>query len=522
MATSPKVSIIVPIYNVEKYLDRCIQSLLNQTLKEIEIILVDDGSPDNCPRICDEYAQKDSRIKVIHKKNAGLGYARNSGLEIASGEYIAFVDSDDFVDVRMYEILYNTAKQNQCDAIFCGFYKEIKQSVFIKVIEAAQYTEYEKTDLKKIIPDFIASPPYSRSEYIHDMSVWHSIYRHSIIYTNHIRFISEREYASEDIPFQIDFLSVANKIAFIPDLLYTYCFNNGSLTKQINKEKFYKIKSLYYLLNDKAQIYDAKGLRTKRLFIGYIRALIRNIMASNISSKQKRELINTILHDNIWEEIQPIYKSSYLPIHQTITLLAIYNKKVNIVMKICNFMNFKLSTFTQKISQYIFLILYYSFAQWLPSSYSPIIGKLSNYIRIFCVKHIFKKCGHISTIDRRAYFGTGSDIEIGDYSGIGERCVIPKNTIIGKYVMMAPEVHIVANNHNFTDITTPMCFQGSPEKLPVTIIEDDCWIGVRAIMTPGRHIKKGTIIAAGAVLTKDFEEYSIVGGNPAKLIRKRN
>lgn len=169
----------------------------------------------------------------------------------------------------------------------------------------------------------------------------------------------------------------------------------------------------------------------------------------------------------------------------------------------------------------LFLILYYGFAQYLPGSYTPIFGKLYNSIRIWCVKHIFKKCGKISTIDRKAYFGTGRNIEIGDYSGIGANCIVPNNTIIGKYVMMAPEVHIVANNHNFNDVSKPMCFQGSPKNPPITIIEDDCWIGVRVIMTPGRHIKKGTIVAAGSVLTKDFDEYSIVGGNPAKLIRKR-
>lgn len=169
----------------------------------------------------------------------------------------------------------------------------------------------------------------------------------------------------------------------------------------------------------------------------------------------------------------------------------------------------------------IYLFLYYGFARYLPSSYTPIVGKPSNVIRIFLVKRIFKSCGKISTIDRLAYFGNGKDIEIGDYSGIGERCIVPKNTIIGKYVMMAPNVHIIQNNHNFDNISTPMCFQGSPSNIPQTIIEDDCWIGTHVIMTPGRHIKKGSIIAAGSVLTKDFEEYSIVGGNPARLIKKR-
>lgn len=176
----------------------------------------------------------------------------------------------------------------------------------------------------------------------------------------------------------------------------------------------------------------------------------------------------------------------------------------------------------KNVKRLIFLFIYYCFARYLPSSYSPIVGHIANRIRIYCVRHIFKYCGKsISTIDRMAYFGTGKNIEIGDYSGIGENCIVPNNTIIGKYVMMAPEVHIVANNHNFNDVSKPMCFQGSPKNPPITIIEDDCWIGVRVIMTPGRHIKKGTIVAAGAVLTKDFDEYSIVGGNPAKLIRKR-
>lgn len=97
------ISIIVPVYNVEKYLERCIESIVNQTYKDIEIILVDDGSPDNCSVICDRYAEKDNRIKVIHKQNGGLINARKSGLEIAQGDYIGFVDSDDWIEPEMYE-----------------------------------------------------------------------------------------------------------------------------------------------------------------------------------------------------------------------------------------------------------------------------------------------------------------------------------------------------------------------------------------------------------------------------------
>ena len=108
---SPKLSVVVPVYNVEQYLEVCMQSLLHQTLEDIEIILVDDESPDNCPQMCDDYAKADSRVKVIHKKNGGLGLARNSGKEIATGEYVTFLDSDDYVDLTAYEHLYNIAKQ---------------------------------------------------------------------------------------------------------------------------------------------------------------------------------------------------------------------------------------------------------------------------------------------------------------------------------------------------------------------------------------------------------------------------
>ena len=100
---SPIVTVIIPVYNVEKFLDRCVQSVVNQTYKNLEIILVDDGSPDNCPAMCDEWSRKDSRIKVVHKRNAGLGMARNTGIENANGKYIFFFDSDDYVDESIVE-----------------------------------------------------------------------------------------------------------------------------------------------------------------------------------------------------------------------------------------------------------------------------------------------------------------------------------------------------------------------------------------------------------------------------------
>ena len=515
------VSIILPIYNVEKYLNRCMDSLLNQTLKDIEIIMVDDGSPDNCPQMCDEYAKKDNRVKVVHKENGGLGYARNSGLDVATGEYVAFVDSDDYVDLGMYEKLYKAAEENNNEAVFCGFKKEFSPNRFIECKECDTYTEYASDKMNELVLDFIAAPPHCKSEYIHDMSVWHSIYKRSIIEENNIRFISERDYASEDIPFQIDFLKCCKKVGFIPDIFYVYCYNGGSLTKSFKPEKFKKIQALYYLLKERTLENDKDSLRAKRLFIGYVRAMIRLIVTLEITKAQKLEYIRNIIISNIWNEIKPIYNASFLPIHQRIMTSLIYKRKSKSVYIYAKLMNMNLASRLKQIGGAIFLMLYYAFASHLPSSYSPFGGRLFNALRVFCCRRIFKFCGKKVNIDRHAYFGNGRYLEIGDYSSIGENSVVPKDTIIGKYVMMAPEVHIVANNHTFNDIEKPMCFQGSIEGVTPTIIDDDCWIGVRVILTPGHHIGKGCILAAGAVVTKDVEPYSIVGGNPAKLIRKR-
>lgn len=172
-----------------------------------------------------------------------------------------------------------------------------------------------------------------------------------------------------------------------------------------------------------------------------------------------------------------------------------------------------------RLSQLFFLTIYYGFAQYLPNSYCAFrpLGMASNWIRVYCVKRIFKKCGHIRTINRKVHFASGRNIEIGDESGIGANTSIPGNTIIGNHVILSRNCFIL---HIFERTDIPLNDQGCyPPKQ--TVIEDDCWIGMNTLMTPGRHISKGTIIGMGSILTKDFPPYSVVGGNPAKLIKSR-
>ena len=202
---APKVSIIIPCYGVEKYLDRCLESVVHQTLENIEIILVDDCSPDAVPRICDNWAQKDNRIKVIHKTvNQGLGLARNTGLEVAQGDYIAFVDADDYVGEEMYQKLYNEAVSSCADIVFCGMKQELANGHFVCVSDFSERKVFHKNELQELSIRYFDSP-YGRNLI---MSVWHSVYKRELI--SDIRFYSEREVCSEDLPFQVMAINKAN------------------------------------------------------------------------------------------------------------------------------------------------------------------------------------------------------------------------------------------------------------------------------------------------------------------------
>ena len=172
------------------------------------------------------------------------------------------------------------------------------------------------------------------------------------------------------------------------------------------------------------------------------------------------------------------------------------------------------------LKKIIWLGLYYGIGYWLPDSYLPMIGKFSNWFRIMCVRRIFAKCGTIRTINRKVYFHRGTNIIMGNESGIGADCDIPEDLIIGDNVMISRNVFILNRNHRYDRLDIPINDQGFYEAKQ-TIIEDDVWIGLRTILTPGRKVRKGTIVAMGSVLTKDFPEYSGVGGNPAKMIKSR-
>lgn len=328
----PKLSIIIPCYGGEKYLDRCMNTIVNQTLKDIEIILIDDGSPDKVPQMCDEWAKKDSRIIVIHKENGGLGFARNSGLNIARGGYVAFVDSDDYVDVSMYNSLMLEAEKSGADAVFCKFYKEQVDGTWTDRKEVADRTEWKGMEIHDFILDIIATAPYIKEERKYSMSVWHSIYRREIIDENKIQFYSERDIVSEDIPFQVDFLLKSKKIVYLPLSYYYYCLNGESLTCTFNHRKYERMKSLFLLLNTKLDKIRGYQLRTDKFFIGYVRSFMLSMFNSDY--QEKGAMVRKICDDIIWKEISKRYKPSFLSLYPRLIYNLIIHKQVKSLLLI--------------------------------------------------------------------------------------------------------------------------------------------------------------------------------------------
>lgn len=330
-----KVSVIVPVYNVEKYLNRCMQSLINQSLNDIEIILIDDGSPDNCPQICDNFVMQDNRIKVIHKENGGLGFARNSGIEIATGEFIAFIDSDDYVELDMLQKLYLEAINHNADVVYSNFYIEQETGKWIKSHEVNQRKEWHNIDIQDFILDMIASAPNIKQERQYQMSVWHSIYRREIINRYKLRFLSERQVGSEDIPFQIDFLLKSKTVIYIPDAFYHYCNNGKSLTSTYKLNMFYIYKNLFHVLNTKTKNIPFAQQRIDRFFIGYSRYCITHLSLIN-NKTAHTELIN-LINDPIWNNISLRYKPSYLPLYQQLFYRLTINKHIFLLKSMSKF-----------------------------------------------------------------------------------------------------------------------------------------------------------------------------------------
>lgn len=224
MIKKPLVSVLVPVYNVEKYLDKCLDSILSQTLTQIEVICVNDGSTDGSLEILEKYQKMDSRISIVTKENGGLPSARNAGLDRAKGKYVGFVDSDDYVEANMFEILYNTAEKEHSDVVICGaniFPEEPHADGWLYDCLSPSYKKIEKFDPNMLFFDVSVTP-----------FLWRTIIRKELIDKNQLR-LQEDVVLGEDKAFQCKVYPLAKSITVIPDKLYNYYwYREGSLMSQ--------------------------------------------------------------------------------------------------------------------------------------------------------------------------------------------------------------------------------------------------------------------------------------------------
>lgn len=275
----PKVSVIVPVYNVEKYIRKCLDSLVNQTLKEIEIIVVNDGSTDNSETIVEEYIEKYSdKIKYYVKENGGLSDARNYGMKYATGEYIAFIDSDDYVDVELYEKMYNKAVENNCDYVECNFiWKYIDREK--KDIGIKYKNKHEMLAIARVV-------------------AWNKLIKKEIVDRTNAQFPKGLRY--EDIEFFYKLLPYIEKFDFVEDCLIYYVQRNSSIANTQNE----KTGEVFTVLNNVIEFYKENNFYEEykaELEYAYTRILLCSSFLRII--KVENSKTRNLLLKKTWENL---------------------------------------------------------------------------------------------------------------------------------------------------------------------------------------------------------------------------
>ncbi len=304
---SDLVSVVVPVYNVERYLDKCIDSIVNQTYRNLEIILVDDGSPDSCPRMCEEWARKDERIRVVHKENQGLGMARNTGIENANGKYIFFFDSDDYVDTALVDKCVTNAAENDADLVWYSMTDVDEKGNVYRCDNGSSikcYSDNEQVK-SKLLPQLMSHDYRTGAPANFAFSAWSGMFSMDIIRKYALRFPSEREIISEDTYFLLQYFNYVESAVALSDILYFHFVNTSSLTttykadRQEKNNHFFTVTTeLLHTLGYDKEIY----YRLCMLYHSFSLAALKLIYSSSLSPKEKRATSNKLLKSLIIKE----------------------------------------------------------------------------------------------------------------------------------------------------------------------------------------------------------------------------
>ena len=295
--TEPLVTVVVPIYNVEKYLDRCLKFIVSQTYRNLDIILVDDGSPDRCPQMCDEWEKKDSRIRVVHKVNAGLGMARNTGIEHSRGEFIFFFDSDDYIAEDTVEKCVSKAQLTQSDTVLFGRNEVYTDGRIEKIENQFPVDVYESAEIVHTL-----LPGLYTYRFGYGVSAWSKMFSMQIIRKYNLRFGSEREVISEDAFFCLDYFSKSSRVALLENNLYYYFKNEKSLSRSYRPDR--QNRNDDFLLKSVGKV---KDLALPDVVLDHLKAryqmlslaAMKHIVAAQMPTKNKKSELRKIYRDEI-------------------------------------------------------------------------------------------------------------------------------------------------------------------------------------------------------------------------------
>lgn len=296
------ISVIIPIYNVEDYLEKCIDNIIGQTYANLEIILVDDGSPDRCGNMCDEYASRDSRIKVIHKVNGGVSSARNAGLDIATGDWIYFIDPDDWIDLDTLELVLDKALKTNTDMCLFDHEQIFKnQSFRWSAVPSDQEVFFILDDLKTL---FL---------YCHSHVCWNFIFKAELVSEN-IRF-NEAIYMNEDLAFKFELYEYIKSFSYLPKALYHNILRSDSATANIRPSFIQNERLLYnHMIStiESGNYPDFAERIPNTILISGLGNVVRLAFKNNTSLKCDYEIINTYRNTIEYENAIKNYDECYI------------------------------------------------------------------------------------------------------------------------------------------------------------------------------------------------------------------
>ena len=303
------LSFVVPVYKTGKYLERCVKSLLEQDINDYEILLIDDGSPDDSGEKCDELGDTSERIKVYHKENEGLGITRNFGIRHATGEYLIFVDSDDYFKANALKGLKDLVTR-ECSDIVVYKYERILNGNIVKENDEKFPLDNESSFDNKVLATMCIGEPLKKDTF-EVGPAWKEIWKREFLINNNLLFPSERIVLSEDYPFAIKAFYLANRVSYFDGILYFYCYNDESLTNTYNPNRQLRAIEFYKQMEKIINEYELEEnavFRNKNNFIVNMLQSFKHIVLSSETYRWKREQIKKICTDS---QIRIILKDIY-------------------------------------------------------------------------------------------------------------------------------------------------------------------------------------------------------------------